>query len=75
MALEHELYGPPELHLGITISKHKGKPAIYIVKKITDPQKIKILTEIIMSNQDLPAKIIIKDKLKFVARLKEEKLI
>ena len=62
----------PELQIGITISKQKGKPVLFLQKKISDPQKIKLLLEIVMREQFLPARILIKDKLRLFARLKKE---
>jgi len=75
MAEEFEFVELPELQIGITISKQKGKPVLFLQKKISDPQKIRLLTEIIMRRQYLPCKIIVKDKLIFFARLKKEGII
>lgn len=75
MSQELEFRDLPELHLGITISRDNGQACLVLRKKITSPEKVRLLIEIIQNNQFIPAKIVIKDRLKFFSRLKQEKLI
>ena len=75
MSSELEFNELPELELRINVTHDNGKPVLILKKKVSDPQKIKILAGIIMANQYLPAKILVKDKLLFYSQLKKEKII
>ena len=65
----------PEIELTAIISQYKGKPQLRLVKMITAPDKIKILAQLILKDDYIPARIKVKDKLKFYASLREKKLI
>lgn len=73
--METEIFDLPELYLPVIITHEKGKPVLFLTKKIRDPMKIKILAQILLNEQFIPTKIIVKDKLKFSATLKQFKII
>ena len=53
----------------------EGKPTLILKKKISDPKKIKYLVDLMLMGELIPAEIIIKDKFRFHARLKQLNLI
>ena len=72
---EQLFFEDPEIELTAIISHYKGQPQLRLVKLITSPDKIKILAQLILKDDYIPARIRVKDKLKFSASLKENNLI
>jgi len=72
---EEILFIEPEIILTAMITSQKGKPELCLKKTIKEPEKIKILAELILREEYIPAKITVKDKLLFKANLMEKKLI
>ena len=72
---EEVFFEDPEIELTAIVSQYKGQPQLRLVKMITSPDKIRILAQLILKDGYIPAKIKVKDKLKFYANLKEKKLI
>jgi len=64
-----------ELSLGVTITLINNKPAMIIGKKIVNEQEIKIMSKLLMENEVLFVPIKIYDKLSFLAKLKEKKIV
>jgi len=72
---EEIVFEDPEITFSAILTNHKGKPALRLVKQILSVEKIKILAELILKEKYIPARITVKDKLRFSADLKAKKLI
>ena len=64
-----------ELQLTAIVSKYKNRPQLILTKCIKDQEKIKIISKLILNDGYIPCRIMVKDKLKFYANLKEKGLI
>lgn len=73
MSEEVQLHDP-ELELSAIITKSKGKPQLMLTKHISNPEKIRFISALILNENYIPCRIVVKDKLRFYANLKEKKL-
>lgn len=69
------VFEEPELELTAIVSIYKGRPQLILSKKIIAPEKIRLLVRLILEDNYIPARIVVKDKLLFFANLKQKKLI
>ncbi len=72
---EEQQYIEPELELSAIVSVYNGKPKLTLQKYITAPDKIKLLASLILNEEYIPCRIVVKDKLRFYANLKEKGII
>lgn len=69
---EEQYYEEPELELTAIISQYKGRPQLTLTKMIRNPEKIRIIANLILNEGYIPCRIVVRDKMMFYANLKKK---